>query len=154
MLDNCISHASLMPYSLCAISLGALVFTPGSFLCARAVVERKGRHIYLRSFKLDTPYGAVIGYIKRLQSTWNRLGTVNCDQTGVGEYIVEDMKRSGIRNVQGTTFTQTTKEAMATALKETMRTAICPRQISTSVSSSVSTANPCPGWSRVAAPTT
>jgi len=95
-----------------------------------AVVERKRRHIYLRhlrSFKLDTPYGAVIGYIKRLQSTWNRLTLINCDQTGVGEYIVEDMKRSGIRNVQGTTFTQTTKEAMATALKETMRTATCPK---------------------------
>lgn len=96
---------------------------------AVAVIEKKGRHLYLRhmhAFKLDTPYGAVIGYIKRVQEQWIRILQVNCDQTGVGEYIVEDMKRSGIRNVNGTTFTQSTKESMATALKETMRTATCP----------------------------
>jgi len=39
---------------------------------------------------------------------------------------VEDMKRSGLRNVTGVNFTDTSKEAMATCLRETMRTADCP----------------------------
>jgi len=95
-----------------------------------AVVEGKRDHLHLRhchQFKLDTPYGVVIGYIKRLQDNWNRLASITCDQTGVGDYIVEDMKRSGVRNVEGVTFTETNKETMATALKETMRTAECPQ---------------------------
>ena len=94
-----------------------------------AVVEKKGDHIHLRlchQFPLDTPYGTVIGYLRRLQDNWERLTSVNADQTGVGDYIVEDMKRSGVRNVTGVTFTETNKEAMATVLKETMRTAECP----------------------------
>ena len=95
-----------------------------------SVVEGKLDHLHLRhchQFKLDTPYGVVIGYIKRLQDNWNRLASVTCDQTGVGDYIVEDMKRAGVRNVEGVTFTETSKETMATALKETMRTAECIR---------------------------
>jgi phage FluMu gp28-like protein len=95
-----------------------------------AVVEIRRDHLYLRHlhrFKLDTPYGVVIGYLKRLQDNWNSLAAVACDQTGVGDYIVEDMRRTGVRNVEGVTFTETSKEAMATALKETMRTVECPR---------------------------
>jgi phage FluMu gp28-like protein len=95
-----------------------------------AVVEAKHGHLHLRHlnrFKLDTPYGVVIGYLKRLQDNWDRLISVTCDQTGVGDYIVEDMKRAGVRNVEGVTFTETNKETMATALKETMRTAECPQ---------------------------
>jgi hypothetical protein len=94
-----------------------------------AVAERKGGHIHLRlchQFPLDTPYGTVIGYLRRLQDNWERLASIHADQTGVGDYIVEDMRRSGVRNVTGVTFTETGKESMATALKETMRTAECP----------------------------
>ena len=35
------------------------------------------------------------------------------------------MKRAGIRNVNGVTFTETNKESMATALREIMRTIEC-----------------------------
>jgi hypothetical protein len=45
----------------------------------------------------------------------------------VGDYIVEDMQRGGIRNVEGVSFTDQSKEAMATALKERMRKAVCTR---------------------------
>ena len=93
-----------------------------------AIIQVKDGHYYLRhchQFKLDTSYGAVIGYVKRLQDNWSRLVSVNCDQTGVGEYIVEDMRRAGIRNVHGVTFTEQNKEAMATILKEKMRTVEC-----------------------------
>lgn len=93
-----------------------------------AVIQVKSGHYYLRHchrFKLGTSYGAVIGYVKRLQDNWSRLVSVNCDQTGVGEYIVEDMVRAGIRNVNGVTFTEQNKEAMATILKEKMRSVEC-----------------------------
>ena len=91
-------------------------------------LKQKGAHAYLchlNRFALDTPYGTVIGYLRRLQDNWDRLASIYADQTGVGDYIVEDMKRSGIRNVTGVNFTETTKESMATALKEIMRTAEC-----------------------------
>ena len=94
-----------------------------------AVVEAIGVHKYLRhmhQFPLDTPYGAVIGYLKRLQDSWSRIVSIYADRTGVGEYIVEDMKRGGLRYVTGINFSDTSKEAMATALKENMRTAECP----------------------------
>ena len=94
-----------------------------------AVVERVKNHYFLRhchQFRLDTPYGVVIGYVKRLQDNWGRVVSVCCDQTGVGEYIVEDMRRAGVRNVSGVVFTEQNKEAMATALKELMRSVECP----------------------------
>ena len=43
----------------------------------------------------------------------------------MGDYIVEDMQRGGIRNVEGISFTDQSKETMATALKEQMRKVVC-----------------------------
>ena len=96
---------------------------------AIAVIDRRHRHKYLihmHRFPLDTPYGSVIGYIKKLQETWRSIKAIYCDKTGVGDYIVEDMIKSGLRAVEGINFTDTSKEAMATALKENMRTVECP----------------------------
>jgi len=95
-----------------------------------AVTEARGGHIYLRNlhrFPLETPYGAVIGYMKRIQDNWSMIRAIYADKTGVGDYIVEDMQRGGLRNVTGVNFTDTSKEAMATALRENMRRADCPR---------------------------
>jgi len=95
-----------------------------------AVTEARSDHRYLRHlhrFPLETPYGAVIGYMKRLQDGWSMIRAIYADMTGVGDYIVEDMVRGGLRNVTGVNFTDTTKEAMATALRENMRRADCPR---------------------------
>jgi len=94
-----------------------------------AVTEVRGGHKYLRHlhrFPLETPYGAVIGYMKRLQDHWSVIRAIYADKTGVGDYIVEDMVRGGLLNVTGINFTDTSKEAMATALKENMRRADCP----------------------------
>ncbi|MBL7167236.1 hypothetical protein ISS40_01055 [Candidatus Bathyarchaeota archaeon] len=94
-----------------------------------AVVERLHGHLYLRHlhrFPLETSYGAVIGYMKRLQDRWRTVNAVYADKTGVGDYIVEDMERGGLRNVTGVNFTDQSKEAMATCLKEKMRSAVCP----------------------------
>jgi len=94
-----------------------------------AAIERLHGHLYLRhchQFPLETSYGAVIGYMKRLQDNWRNVWALYADKTGVGEYIVEDMERGGLRHVTGVNFTDASKESMATALKEQMRRAVCP----------------------------
>jgi phage FluMu gp28-like protein len=70
---------------------------------------------------LNTEYASVIGYVKSLHDRWQTVRAINADVTGVGDYIVEDMVRSGIQNVTGITFTVQSKEEMATILREKMR---------------------------------
>jgi len=93
-----------------------------------AVIEKRDGHLYLahcHQFPLETAYGTVIGYIKRLQDNWTHIQAVYADKTGVGDYIVEDMHKGGIRNVTGVSFTIDSKEQLATSLKETIRMATC-----------------------------
>ncbi len=95
---------------------------------AVAVLERAKNHLYLRHlhvFPLETAYGAVIGYVKRLQDNWRTIRSIYADNSNVGDYIVEDMHRGGIKYVEGINFTDQSKETMATALKEKMRKAEC-----------------------------
>ena len=95
-----------------------------------SVLGKRGDHLCLvhcHQFHLETSYGAVIGYIKRIQDNWPSIRAIYCDNTGVGDYIVEDMKKGGLRNVTGVAFTEGSKEEMATALKESMRKAECPK---------------------------
>ena len=79
------------------------------------------RLVHLHRFPLETRYASVIGYIKSLCDRWHSVFGVYADVTGVGEYIVEDMRQVGIPNVVGVTFTVRSKEEMATVLKEKMR---------------------------------
>jgi hypothetical protein len=93
-----------------------------------AVLDVRGGHkylIHLKQFPLETPYGSVIGYMKLIQDHWQTVRAIYADKTGVGEYVVEDMLKGGLRNVEGINFTDTSKEAMATALKESMLKAEC-----------------------------
>ena len=83
--------------------------------------ERVLRVVHLHRFPLNTEYASIIGYVKSLQDRWRMLRAVYADITGVGDYIVEDMKRSGISNVTGVNFTLPAKEEMATILREKMR---------------------------------
>jgi phage FluMu gp28-like protein len=90
------------------------------------VVEKTGqilRVIHIHRFPLKTEYASVIGYVKSLLDRWREIRAVYADITGVGNYIVEDMFRSGIQNVTGVTFTVQSKEEMATIMREKMRTA-------------------------------
>jgi len=94
-----------------------------------AVIERLKGHLYLRhchQFPLETSYGSVIGYMKMIQDNWRNVWAIHADKTGVGDYIVEDMERGGLRHVTGVNFTDQSKESMATCLKEKMRSAVCP----------------------------
>ncbi len=88
-----------------------------------AVVEELNNRYFLRFLKvwpLDTPYAAVIGFVKTLQDKWDSFVKVRADQTGIGDYIVEDMNNSNINNVEGVTFTLPRKQEMATLLKQRM----------------------------------
>jgi len=84
--------------------------------------DRKGilHAVHVYQFPLKTSYASVIGYVKALSDRWKTIHRICVDQTGVGEYITEDMKNAGIPNVEGITFTEQSKEELATALKEKM----------------------------------
>jgi phage FluMu gp28-like protein len=92
-----------------------------SVVLAVQKVERVLKFVHLHRFPLQTEYASVIGYVKSLQDRWKNVRAVYADITGVGDYIVEDMKRSGILNVTGILFTLPSKEEMATILRERMR---------------------------------
>jgi len=80
------------------------------------------RTVHVHRFPLHSEYASVIGYVKSLQDRWRVIRSVYADITGVGNYIVEDMVRSGIRGVIGVTFSVQSKEEMANILREKMRT--------------------------------
>jgi len=87
------------------------------------VVDSVGDKFFLRYLKiwpLETPYASVIGFVKQLQDRWQTFTTIRADQTGIGDYIVEDMKNGGINNVEGVTFSLPRKQEMATLLKQRM----------------------------------
>jgi len=88
-----------------------------------AAVEKKEgclRLVHVYRFPLKTSYASVIGYVKALSDRWKTVHRVCADQTGVGEYITEDMKNAGMQNVEGVMFTEQRKEELATVLKEKM----------------------------------
>jgi phage FluMu gp28-like protein len=84
-------------------------------------VQKALKVVHVHRFPLKTEYASVIGYVKSLQDRWPTVVSVYADITGVGEYIVEDMKKSGLFNVNGVSFTLQSKEEMATILREKMR---------------------------------
>jgi len=78
------------------------------------------RLVHVHRFPLRTPYASVIGYVKTLCDRWQTIGRVFVDMTGVGDYIVEDMKNSGMSGTEGVKFTQEIKEQLAQWLKQCM----------------------------------
>jgi len=88
-----------------------------------AMVKKEGdvkRLVHIRQFPLETAYASVIGYVKTLCDRNAKVVSVLCDQTGVGEYIVEDMKRSQIPNVAGELLTLQRKEEILSFMKQEM----------------------------------
>lgn len=79
------------------------------------------RTVHVHRFALGTKYASVIGYLKSLVDRWETIRASYVDVTGVGDYVVEDMKASGIRGVEGIKFTVQSKEDMANVLREKMR---------------------------------
>ena len=69
---------------------------------AIAVIERLPdgllRLVHIKRFRLGTEYRSVLGYLRLLNQKLATVRTIEIDQTGLGEYFVEDAIHSGIKN--------------------------------------------------------
>src|SRR5713101_7395180 len=63
--------------------------------------SQKAKLIHLHRFPLETEYASVIGYVKALVSRWQLVRRVSTDVTGVGDFITEEMKKSGVPQAEG-----------------------------------------------------
>ena len=79
------------------------------------------RLIHLHRFKLGTPYASVIGYIKALTDRIRTVEAIYVDQTGIGEYVTEDMSTI-VANTKGVVLTAQRKEMVLSHLRELMQT--------------------------------
>jgi len=87
-----------------------------------AVIEKVKRNLFLRHLKiwpLDTSYASIIGYVKTVQDRWEGFAKLRIDATNQ-DYVVEDMQKSEIDNVEGVRFSLPRKQEMATLLKQRM----------------------------------
>jgi phage FluMu gp28-like protein len=127
LIVSCI-ESNLQPYDFQEVPQGEFYvgvdFGKEQDFSVVLVTDKSGgalRIVHVHRFPLKTEYASVIGYVKSLQDRWPSVRAVYADVTGVGNYIVEDMVRSGIQGVTGVTFTVQSKEEMATILREKMR---------------------------------
>ncbi len=89
---------------------------------AVAVFEKLGEELFLRHahvFPLDTEYTAVIGYVKVLSQRWRYI-VKWCVDTTNAEYFGEDMKNSGVPNVDGVFISAPKKEEIMIHLRQKM----------------------------------
>jgi len=87
--------------------------------------EQFAELVGLVRLKRDTPYGSVIGMVKVICGKLQHVEKILVDQTGVGEYIVEEMKNAGIRSqrpVEGTILTVPSKQEILGYMKHLMET--------------------------------
>ncbi len=84
--------------------------------------SQKAKLIHMHHFPLETEYASVIGYVKALSSRWQQTRQVSTDVTGVGEFITEEMKRSGIPQTVGIQLTLPSKTDILGNLKQMMQT--------------------------------
>ena len=74
-------------------------------------------------FPLETPYAAVIGMVKVICDKLQHVEKVLVDQTGVGEYIVEEMKNADINSrIEGVMLTVPSKQEILGYMKHLMQT--------------------------------
>ena len=74
-------------------------------------------------FPLETPYASVIGMVKVICDKLHNVEHVLVDQTGVGEYIVEEMKVAGIRStIEGIMLSVPSKQEILGYMKHLMQT--------------------------------
>jgi len=94
----------------------------GDYTVLAIIEEVNGKYFlrFLKMWPLETPYSSVIGFVKVLQDRWDSFVKIRADQTGIGDYIVEDMKNSAIDNVEGVTFSLPRKQEMASLIRQRM----------------------------------
>jgi phage FluMu gp28-like protein len=76
--------------------------------------------VHMKRFKLGTEYGAVLGHVKLLQRTLQVVRRVYIDQTGVGEFFVEQSRKEGVKDVKGVMLSLPEKENIMVCMKRTM----------------------------------
>jgi len=74
------------------------------------------RLVHKRQFPLGTSYPDVIGYVARAQQVFDFEG-LHVDKGGIGDAVVDELCRIGVRGVKGVFFTETEKEAILNNLK-------------------------------------
>jgi phage FluMu gp28-like protein len=126
LITNCIDHA--LEYAgfedlakgefYAGLDLGK--YQDYSVFTVVKIEESSIKLIHMHQFQLRTPYASVIGYVKTIRDRWQKISKVLVDMSGVGDYIVEDMRNAGISETEGVKFTQETKEQLATFLKQCM----------------------------------
>jgi hypothetical protein len=79
------------------------------------------RLVYLKRWPLETPYSSVIGSVRVIIDRLHNVQKCLVDQTGVGEYIVEDMKRGGIPHVEGVMLSLPTKQEILGYMRQLMQ---------------------------------
>ncbi len=84
--------------------------------------SKKAKLIHMHRFPLETEYASVIGYVKALASRWQVLRRVSTDVTGVGDFITEEMKKSGVPQTEGVHLTIQSKIDILGNLKQMMQT--------------------------------
>jgi phage FluMu gp28-like protein len=90
---------------------------------AVAVVQKINREyflVHLKQFPLGTEYSEVIEYLKRVAQQFRNVNAFYIDQTGVGEFFVENARKHGLKNVNGILLTMPVKQDVMTCLKEVM----------------------------------
>jgi phage FluMu gp28-like protein len=85
--------------------------------------EHVAELVGLVRFPHDTPYATVVGYVKVICDKLQRVEKVLVDQTGVGEYITEEMKNTHIRStIEGVMLTVPSKTEILGYMKNLMQT--------------------------------
>jgi phage FluMu gp28-like protein len=110
--------ASSGPYYL-GIDLGKRV--DYSVIAVTTKQREQVRLVYYKRWPLETPYSSVIGSVRVIIEKLGRVRKILVDQTGVGDYIVEDMQKGGIPNVEGITLTLPSKQEILGHLKQMMQ---------------------------------
>ncbi len=76
--------------------------------------------IHLKQFKLGTDYSHVMGYLNRLGQRLQTVKRTSIDQTGVGEFFVEEARKEGVKNPEGKILTIPEKQNMMFYLRQLM----------------------------------
>ena len=77
--------------------------------------------VHMQQFRLGTDYTHVMGYLNRIGQRVQNVVRTNIDQTGVGEYFVEEAIKAGVKHPVGTTLTVPEKENIMFYLKLLMQ---------------------------------
>jgi phage FluMu gp28-like protein len=77
--------------------------------------------VYYKRWPLETPYSSVIGSVRVIIDRLRSVQKCLVDQTGVGEFVVEDMQKGGIRNVEGVMLSLPSKQEILGHLKQLMQ---------------------------------